>query len=181
MNRQGVVAALEAMRYPKDLRIGAETLADIIPDLDFSAMYPSFRYIDVEDWEREDAVLLLTDRALIRCAATSKGFESVTTGGRTRTRQDWRRTTLQTVQRRCVTGVSIETEEGPRSDGQAVQTLVRLTIDLDSGPLGSQLTLPYPHDLTGADDNDRDALHERLFTFAEAMITSLASASVTQR
>ena len=177
MNRQEVVAALETMRYPRELRMGAETLADIIPDFEFSAMYPSFRHIDVEQWEREDVVLLLSDNALIRCAATSKGFESVETGGRTRTRQDWRRTTVQVVATRCVTGVSLETEEGPRSDGQAAQTLVRLTIDLASGPLGPQIELPYPHDLAGADGNDRDALHERLIMFADAVIASSGSPS----
>ena len=172
MNRQEVVAALEAMRYPKELRLGAEILADVIPDLDFIAMYPSFRHIDVEVWEREDLVLLLTDRALIRCVAESRGFESVTTGGRTRTRQDWRRTTLQVVPTNGITAVSVETEEGPHSDGQAAQTLVRLTIDLTSGSLGPQVTLPYPHDLAGADVNDRNALHKRLCTFADAMVAS---------
>jgi hypothetical protein len=77
MRKNDVLAAIGGAIFPRGLDDGVHTLRDAVPDVEIRAFYPSFRWIDRGKATRQDEVIVLTDRALVRCRVKTEGFSTV--------------------------------------------------------------------------------------------------------
>ncbi|HVM35173.1 MAG TPA: hypothetical protein VM784_07500 [Actinomycetota bacterium] len=180
MTKHDVLEAIGKMIFPAGIEDAVYTLGDAVPDMAIQAFYPSFRWIDRDARIREDVIVLLTDRSLVRCRVKTNGFETVDYLGRLDVRQESRSVEVEGISLDSIAKWIVTRLEGPRSRGGDAVFERSLRISFVDDGFGGELVLPFWHDLDEADLDDKDDVASRVERFTTALVESLTQSGVAR-
>lgn len=174
MSKESLLESLRTMRVPFDVKDHAYLIEDALLDIPALSFYATCWWTDREAWDRRDVLIVLYGESLARYTVDTRGYEVVDVGGGVQLRYESRSVEIEFVPISGVLEVRMMKTEGRRGRFEEPADEPHLRILLDHEAFGGGLEFPIEEELEGRDRDDREAIFDRVRSFAAAVAERLA-------